>query len=678
MADRFPSRASARSPDARRAIVTGGRARSVAAAFAVLIASACRPDRTEPTTAHSEPSTTYLVAERYQRAGNPSTVDVPTALVGGERRPVLANAPGGVLASKARPSRPGEVVLKVHVPEAMRGKLLRLSATTPSCAPGTPEFDPHVVTAPGAVLRVRVHERAQGSSCPVAVSARAEPETTYTSGPIDIPAGARLRFATGVEDDVTLPPSGARFAITVIEGDVETPLVETRSDVIARRWTDHEVDLSGFAGRTVRLRFDADAGPLEAMWGDPTIVPARRGAQPLNVLLISLDTLRADRLGSYGYHRMTSAAIDWKLAVQGALFEHAYAQYPQTFGSHMTLFTGLYPCVHGLPGPKGARRALGGDMHTLAELLRAAGYRTGAVTEDGYLTATVGFDRGFGSFTEFTRLSPAGYPMGMVAETFGDGMRWIAREHDRPWFLFLHTFQVHAPYEPPPGYAARAVGQRGESFSDSDRYDGEILYTDENVSELLTFLDTKGLAHRTLVILISDHGEQFGEHDAWGHGNTLYNTLLHVPLIMRAPGIVPRGRRISDVVGLIDVVPTVLDVLGLPAYGPAQGRSLVPLWRGGSLPERTLFAEEDTWFQLVGAFAPPYKWIFSADGVSAQAFDLLHDPGENKDLAASLTGRGEPLLAEFRAACASAQEPPRAPPLDRSVRDKLRALGYVQ
>jgi arylsulfatase A-like enzyme len=649
-------------------------ARRVVAALVALSAGACRPDR-------SEPSTVYLVAERHQRAGDPSTVEVPAALVGGERRPVLANPPAMTLETDVQPSGPEEVLLEAHIPDALRGKPVRLTATIPACPAALRDFHPHDVGAAGAIVRARVRLRGErGPGCDVVMTGRLPPETTYTSGPIAISTGARLRFAIGVENATSSRPSGGRFAVTVIDGDTATPLVETRTDTVSRRWTDHDVDLSAYAGRTVRLRFDAEGGDADAypVWGDPTIVPRRRGPSPPNVLLISLDTLRADRLGCYGYSRPTSPAIDYRLALEGTLFERAYAQEPETVGSHMTLFTGRYPCAHGLPGPAGPRRALPGDVHTLAELLRAAGYRTGAVTEDGFMTATLGFARGFGSFTEFTRLAPGGYPAGMVTETFSDGTRWIARESDRPWFLFLHTYQVHAPYDPPQKYIDRVIREAGP-LGPSDLYDGEIRYTDETLSELLTFLNASGLSEKTLLIVVGDHGEQFGEHGAWGHGNTLYNVLLHVPLIVRAPGV-PASRRISDVVGLIDVLPTVLDVLGLPAYPAAQGRSLVSLWQGHTLPARTLYAEEDRWFHLVAAFAPPHKWIFSADGATAQAFDLLRDPDEAQDIAPTLAGGGDHLLDDFRSLCAStaARDVPRAPPIDRAVRDKLHALGYVQ
>lgn len=644
-----------------------------------LIAGACRPE-------HTEPSTIYLVAQRYQQAGDPSTMDVPTALVGGERRPVLANPAAVTLGTELQRSGPEDTVLRVHIPEAMRGKPLRLAATLPTCPDTVAGFDPRFVSKPGAVVLERVRLPEKGQSCSIEIAGRPPPERSYSTGPVEVPTGARLRFATGVEDEASSSQSsGVRFAVTAIDGETETLLVETRTDDGSRRWIDHDIDLSAYGGRTVRLRFDADATAdsfAYPVWGDPTIVTKRPGPSPLNVLLISLDTLRADRLGCYGYDRPTSPTIDWKLAVQGTLFQRAYSQYPQTFGSHMTLLTGLYPCAHGLPGPKGAKRALSGDVDSLAELLRAAGYRTGAVTEGGYVNASVGFARGFGSFTEFMRLSREGFPAGMVAETFGNGARWIAREQDRPWFLFLHTYQVHEPYQPPPGYAERVVQQSGP-FKPSDLYDGEIRYTDEKLADLLAFLDTSGLAEKTLLIVTSDHGEQFGERGQRGHGNSLYNVLLHVPLIMRAPGILPAGRRIGEVVGLIDVLPTVLDVLGLPAHAAAQGRSLAPLWNGHPLPARTLFAEEDAYVLLVAAFAPPYKWIFSTNGGATQAFDLMRDPNETRDLASALGDRGEPVLAEFRSMCAAgAREPTPAPPMDQSVREKLnaqlRALGYVE
>jgi arylsulfatase A-like enzyme len=317
-------------------------------------------------------------------------------------------------------------------------------------------------------------------------------------------------------------------------------------------------------------------------------------------------------------------------------------------------------------------------VRTLAELLRAAGYRTGAVTEDGFVDAARGFARGFGSFTGFTRLTEGRYPAGMVSETFDDGMRWIMRERDRPWFLFLHTYEVHAPYDPPPKDLESVVSRYGP-YRWVDLYDGEIRHTDTTLAKLLTFLRSAGLHEETLVVLTSDHGEQFGQHEAWGHGNTLYNAVLHVPLILRAPGIVPAGRRIAEVVGLIDILPTVLDVVGLPPHPAVQGRSLAPLWRGESLPARTLYAEEHALYSLVAAFAAPHKWIFSTKGGQTQAFDFVRDPDETRNLAETIGNRGEPLLAEFRSMCAAnAREAPPAPKLDPLVEDKLRALGYVE
>jgi hypothetical protein len=660
-----------------RFAVVSNLAGSIAAAALGLLESGCRPDRPSDRT---EPSTIYLVAQRYQPAGDPSTLAVPTAVVGGERRIVLANPPAPeTLSAKVEGPPGGELlILTVSVPERMRGNSIHLAPKVPpACAGAVVGLDPAVVTAPKSVIRARVRLGEKQTDCGVEVTARPGPERSYASGPIQVPAAASLRVATGIEDDRFDESTGVRFAVTVIDGQAETSLLEIRSDSMGRRWTDHEVDLSAFAGRTVRLRFDAEADfPAYPVWGDPAIVVKRREPKPLNVLLISLDTLSADHLGCYGYKRQTSPTIDAKMAAQGTLFERAYSQYPQTIGSHMTMLTGLYPCAHGLPGPKGTRRKLG-DVRTLPELLRAAGYRTGAVTENGYVNAATGFARGFGSFTGFTELTPKRYPAGMVSRTFGDGLRWITRERDRPWFLFLHTYEVHEPYDPPQKDLERVAAQTGP-YHLADLYDGEIRHTDTALAQLLAALKSAGLIEKTLIILTSDHGEQFGQHGAWQHSNTLYNAVLHVPLILRAPGV-PAGRRIGDVVGLVDLLPTVLDVVGLPPHPTAQGRSFAPLWRGESLPARTLYAEEHTWYLLVAAFAPPHKWIFSTAGGKTQAFDLLRDPDETRDLAETIGERGEPLLAEFRSLCAAnAREAPLTESLDPDVEEKLRALGYVE
>lgn len=374
------------------------------------------------------------------------------------------------------------------------------------------------------------------------------------------------------------------------------------------RWYDQEVDLARWTGQKVRLRFTIRAAARAAaptvLWSDPTIVAQPRGdASRVNLVLISLDTLRADHLGSYGYARPTSPTIDAWLAARGTLFERASTSFPHTTGSHMTLPTALDPCVHGLD------RTAWSDVHCVRdqvatlEVLRTAGYETAAFTENAWVTAGIGYDRGFGTSVED---SGTGLNLGNVEATFRRGLEWLERHRAEPFFLFLHTYQVHEPYEPPPGYVEQVASGHGADrvATENALYDGEIRYTDDVLATFLAALETHGLDENTLVVLTADHGQHFGEHGTFGHGLTLWEPVLHVPLLLRGPDV-PAGARVGDPVGLIDVLPTVLELLGVSSPRDIQGRSLVPKLRGEALPSRFLYAERTLpaglWEELAAA-----------------------------------------------------------------------------
>jgi membrane-anchored protein YejM (alkaline phosphatase superfamily) len=500
-----------------------------------------------------------------------------------------------------------------------------------------------------------------------------------------VPPRARLRFAIGVDESAWSPDLPAvEFELTAIADADAHVLFTARLDPARRpeerHWFDQEIDLDTYAGQQVRLRFatrslGARRAPFAyGVWSDPTIVvpTSAEAAAPRNLVLISLDTLRADRLGAYGYARPTSPEIDHRLAAQGTVFTHAYSTYPGTGGSHASILTGLYPCavVPDLAQPIHPRAA------TLAELLRAAGYETAAFTEDGYVIAAHGFARGFGSFVEGTSALVT-EPTGQADKTFARALDWV-RARRAPWFAFLHTYQVHYPYAPPPGYLERVLGSGPADTSDSARYDAEIRYTDELLAKFLAGLDQLGATQNTLVVLLADHGEQFGEHGLTLHGNSLYDELLHVPLIMRAPGLVPAGLRADMPVDMTDVMPTVLDLLQLPPAQWTNGRSLVPLLRGASLPDRPLYASL-VFTRQVAVRVPPTKWIIDQATGRVHSYDLHGDARELRDLGASSPAIGSELLARYRAACDTlpASDIPAAPTLDPAVKDKLKALGYV-
>lgn len=431
-----------------------------------------------------------------------------------------------------------------------------------------------------------------------------------------------------------------------------------------------------------------------------------------HLLLVSLDTLRADHLSAYGYARDTSPRLA-ELARRSVVFERAYSQSNKTAPSHMTLMTSLYPAVHRIqnPGnPEDARR-LSGGLPTLAEALRAAGYRTYAIHAGGMLGARFGFDRGFESYESERDLS----------ELFRKARERVAAHEaagPAPLFLFLHTYEIHAPYAPPaahggpfldPVYAGsipagraeliRAAGHERQeqkewfwSRVDEERpedvrrlrnlYDGGIHYTDAQLGGFLDWLRSRPTWQRMLVVVLSDHGEEFGEHGEFQH-TTLHREALHVPLIVRFPHPQPalRPRRVADVVRLIDVAPTLYDYLEILAPGPLQGRSLLPLLRDEAKEPRDVLSE----LRPNGPVAfQSGEWkLIRADG-QARLFRISLDPGELEDRAAAEPQRVAALEARLDRLLAESEElragvaPPTPVEIDSSWRRALEALGYLR
>ncbi len=664
-----------------------------------------------------------LVDERRTRPDDASTAAVPLAKVGGVFRPVLELPPtcASVYQIASRPLA-GKVI-RVPIPEALRGRRRLVYATLAAIAGPVPaglrsgvplgvEEAAQVVdaglgpstaltpleSASAAALDVSEHLTFalddSGSSAGVLLTVIAcpRPKQRYESARISVPQGARLRFALGVAR-LANERAASRFTVTAVVDGREVRLLRTVFPTAPKGWEDHDVDLTRYGGKAITLRFEStvkvekDGTVPRLVWADPTVVSLDPAAnRRRNVLLISLDTLRPDRLGCYGYPRPTSPAIDAELAARGTLFTHAFASFPSTAGSHATIFTSLDPCVHGFVDTL-APPPLRADAPTLAELLRMHGYETAAFTEGSWLVVPLGFARGFGTYSEYAGADPdPNSAAGGAAGTFGATLNWIEAHRDRPWFVFAHTYQLHHPYEPPPGYLD-LVGVRATdtTASDSDRYDAEIRYTDDLLGMLLAGLDHLDLTRSTVIVLLADHGELFGEHGGLGgHGHSLWDTLLRVPLILRAPGLVPAQNLIDAPVGLIDVVPTILDLLGLAPDPWAQGRSVVPLLHGAALPERILFAEVARWRgqvgMLIAARRGDLKWIIDLESEKSLAFDLSRDSGEEHDLSAQL-GADTPrrILEEFAAHCAAVapKRPRDGEALDPARRMKLRELGYV-
>jgi arylsulfatase A-like enzyme len=466
--------------------------------------------------------------------------------------------------------------------------------------------------------------------------------------------------------------------------------------------------------------------------------PEREGTPP-NVILISADTLRADHLNVYGYdERPTSPRID-ALAAEANLFEVHVAAAPWTTPSHLSLLTGLTPTRHGVTGgDRALRDALHGDgvlhrlpasIETLAEALAAQGWSTGAFTGGTTLDPRIGFGQGFGVYdTSMVKLN---------REKVDRVLRWIDSQEE-PFFLFWHTFEVHAPYVAPtfledvlPGPRARALGSRLQALPEKGGwiqvraakrvmrshhaytpevaralYDGGIRSFDRWLGELLDFLDERGLDERTLLVLTSDHGEQLGEAGRpapFGdgfynvHGHTLHEELVHVPLIIRLPGQ-KAGRRIPDVTSAIDVMPTILDLLGLPIPPVVQGRSLRPLWEapGEWKPRAALSESLSEGEEMKGLRGDRYKLVLSIPASSVQArgrsfvppdaaaslFDLMRDPGERHDLLGAesegpAAQRAQQMDRELRGRLEAAGAPETGVVAPETL-EGLRALGYVE
>src|SRR5213078_166198 len=420
-----------------------------------LLAGACRRE-----------SATRLV--RFIAApGSGSTAALARAEIAGESRYVLAAHPPIVLRARADVTLPPADELRVpaELPPALAGRDVRIDASVlvrelPVAAPA-PTFGQldaaRMVTASAPPLVVRgrdgarpeavipLPEELRGQHGLLTVSARplpASPREQSKTAEVDVPPGARLVFGYGVEEAgwaAGFPP--VRFALAAGDATLFERRLDPAADARDRRWFDASLDLSPVAGRRVSL------DKSFAVVSSPALVPPAAPARP-GIVLVSLDTLRARSVSAYGCRRPTTPALD-RTAAQGALVRTAVAPVPFTPPSHMSMLTGLEPCAHGI---KGVHEALAPDRLTLAEALRAAGYETAAFTEDAYLIAPNGFDRGFDTYLE--NRSEESASSGFAAETFAQARAWLAAHAARPFFLFVHTYQVHEPYTPPRAYAA--------------------------------------------------------------------------------------------------------------------------------------------------------------------------------------------------------------------------------
>lgn len=410
---------------------------------------------------------------------------------------------------------------------------------------------------------------------------------------------------------------------------------------------------------------------------------------PRNLLLISIDTLRADHVGAYGAQGVQTPNLD-RLAREGARFAAMSSAVPLTLPSHATLLTGLLPPLHGLR-VNGAGR-LPPDVPTLAERLSSAGFDTAAFVGAFVLDHRFGLDRGFAVYDDAVAREAGGQAPRLEAERPANevvdrALAWLGqrpRGGAQGFFLFVHLYDAHAPYAPPEPWRSRFAGRP---------YDGEIAFADAQLGRLLEALAARGELDATLVAAVADHGESLGEHGEDTHGLLLYEPALHVPLLLRSPGRVPAGQVVSSEASLVDLAPTLAALLGQswptpgqptagqPAAGEltqGRGRDLSPLLAGGSLPPRPVYAETEYpaafgWSPLAAARENGKKLILSP---RPALFDLAADPGEKQDRkdAERRALRGlEETIAELRAAA----RPVAAGEIDPESRRQLASLGYA-
>jgi arylsulfatase A-like enzyme len=407
-------------------------------------------------------------------------------------------------------------------------------------------------------------------------------------------------------------------------------------------------------------------------------------AAPRNILLLSIDTLRADHLGCYGYARDTSPNLD-ALAARGVLFEQVVSPAPWTMPAHASLLSGVYPRHHGV---RAFGQPLPARLSTLASALGAAGYRTAAVVNFAPLAPLVE------SFEESWTVRPG---QGDAEAVFEIASRWLAQEPS-PFFLFLHVYDVHLPHPPRSPFLEPYDGvvtggalqvqafRRGELALDADDarhlrdlYDGEIRRLDEKLGRFLEALERDGRLERTLVAVVADHGEEFFEHGSLGHGHSLHPELLRVPLILAGPTL-PRGLRVQAPVSLLDTAPTLLTLVGVPPLTGSDGVDLSSHW-GAPDGARPLFSETNHWLgnrdRNLRRAVRRGRYALHYDALSASyaLFDLREDPFEEVDVSA----RHPRVTAELRRLLEPtipARRRAPAPAVPPELTEELRQLGY--
>ena len=395
--------------------------------------------------------------------------------------------------------------------------------------------------------------------------------------------------------------------------------------------------------------------------------------QPLNVVVITIDTLRADHLHCYGYPNIETPNLD-ELAQRGVLFENAVAQAPLTPPSHASIFTGQYPTVHHVRNTGGF--VLSSASRPLARILQEQGWDTAAFVSSAVLKKVIGFNNGFGIYDDQmprqgNKENFSEDPERRGGDTVDRALHWLDGQSGKPYFLWVHLYDPHMPYDPPSPFKER--------YKDRP-YDGEIAYTDQQVGRLLDAVGKKGPAGKTIVAVLSDHGESLSQHGEYTHGVFLYDATLHIAFMMAGPGI-PAGVHVKQQVRSIDFLPTLLALLGGNTPATVQGLSLVPAFAGKSVDanisyEETLYPKLALgWAELRGIRTNHWKYIRAP---KPELYDLNSDPGETTNVIQQHPAEVQRLEAQLKNIIGNGgSEKVQTHMVDERQMAQLRSLGYL-
>ncbi len=414
--------------------------------------------------------------------------------------------------------------------------------------------------------------------------------------------------------------------------------------------------------------------------GAPSLVPvllalgscqSQHTQRPLNLVLVTIDTLRADRLGCYGNSKIETPNLD-KLAQAGTLFENAVTHAPLTAPSHASMFTGMYPTVHKV-------RDTGGfvlqERHTtLAEVLQQKGWDTAAFVGASVLKKSFGFAQGFAVYDDqMPKPGAAGetgeFPERRAGEVVDRAIQWLGVQSGKPFFLWVHVFDPHSPYDPPAPFRQKYDGRP---------YDGEVAYTDRQLGRLFETIAKKSTPESTVIAVLSDHGESLADHGEFTHGVFLYDSTLRIPFLMSGPGV-PKALRVKQQARTVDLTPTLMEVMGMKPPPGMQGASLVPVFTGKETPAAVSYAEtlfsklNMGWSELRAIRTDRWKYIRAP---KPELYDLAADPGESSNVFASHPAEAQVLESKLRSII-GAPEKVETSPVDRRIMDQLRSLGYL-